>query len=216
MSTEHSKPPVLITYTPFFRGHLQRLEHLVDRVGRRAQVVRILLFEHFGVGLAAGGRQVVAGLEGLRAQIEEFLDRLAAAGDILLHLFDEVLPSGRQGRVDRRLAVACDGDDAEIVRHLIPVDIQAELVHDGLAAVAGVVGGAEFAQLVQGGLELEAPSAEAGRDAAGQVVLLDEQGLFAGLRQTAGGRKSAVACADDYGIIFGHTRYLLFFADTGK
>ena len=103
-----------------------------------------------------------------------------------------------------RLSVAGRGYDAKVVRYLIPVDVKSELVHHRFPTVAGIFRAAKLAKFMQGGLKFKAPSPETGCNAAGKVVLFDQQCLFPGFRKSAGCRKSTVPGTDDYGIKFGH------------
>ena len=201
--------PVGVHDVPGQFRHFQRLfQHRVHRVGGGAQEVGVFLLHQLGIRVSAGGGHVLAGGQGLGAQVKEFFHRLAAAGHIFLHFVDEVFPAAGQGGVDGT-AVSGSGDHAEVIRHHVPVDIQPKLVHDGLAAAAGIFRAAELTQLVQRCFKLKAAPPEAGGHAAREIVLLDEQRFFTGLGQPARGCQSAVARSDHNGIKFRHKLFLL-------
>ena len=189
-------------------GHFQGFQDPVHRIGGGAQEVGVLLLHQLGIRVSAGGGHVLAGGQGLGAQVKELLHGLTAARHILLHFIDEIFPAAGQGGVDGA-AVPGGGDHAEVVRHHVPVDVQPELVHDGLAASAGVFRAAELAQLVQRCFKFKAAPPEAGGHAAREIVLLDEQRFFTGLGQPARGCQSAVARSDHNGIKFRHKLFLL-------
>ena len=167
-----------------------------------------MLLHVFRVGLSRDAERIVARLVELGAEIKKVLDRLAAAGDKALHFVHEFLHGAGERRVDVRLSVGRGGDDTEVVRNHVPRDIQPELLAR-FAAAAGILFAAPFADLVQRGLKLKAPPAEARSAAARKVMPLDKKRLFAALRHPAGRRETAVARADDYGIVFLHGLVLL-------
>ena len=167
-----------------------------------------MLLHVLGVGLSRNAERVVARGVELRAEVEKGLDRFAAARDEALHLINVFLDRAGKRGVDVRLAVGGGGDDAEVVRHHVPRDVEAELLA-GPAAAAGILLRAPLAYLVQRRFKFKAPSAEAGSAAAGQIVPLYQQRLFPALSHPAGRGKAAVARADDYGIIFSHSLILL-------
>ena len=61
---------------------------------------------------------------------------------------------------ERRLAVGGGGDNAEVIRNHVPWNVKAEFLA-GLAAAAGVLLRAPFADLVQSRFKLKAAPAEA-------------------------------------------------------
>ena len=174
------------------------LSNLVDGVGGDAHEVGVLALEHRRVRVAAHLGEVGHGPAALVRQGEEGGRGLAAAGDVGLHLVDEVLHAEGHGivlaRVERDGPVSLgDRDEFYLVQ-------DAELLKEGVE-VAAAARGAEVAELVERGLELEAPSDEAGGEAAREIVPLREQHLFAGPRQRQRRYKPAVARADDYGVV---------------
>ena len=188
--------------------HFHGAEHLVHRIASETQEVGEVLLHVFRVGLSRDAERIVARLVELGAEIKKVLDRLAAAGDKALHFVHEFLHGAGERRVDVRLSVGRGGDDTEVVRNHVPRDIQPELLAR-FAAAAGILFAAPFADLVQRGLKLKAPPAEARSAAARKVMPLDKKRLFAALRHPAGRRETAVARADDYGIVFLHGLVLL-------
>ncbi len=183
--------------------HFQRPEHPVHRIRRRAQEAAVLLLENLWVHLALGVGHVDAGGPGLLRQLEEVPHGPLAAGHQLLHLFDEVLLAAGQGGV-QVTAVPGGGDDAEIVGHLEPAYVQPKVLLQHIADGRGVFLAAQLAHLMQGRLKLEPAAPEAGGHAAGQVVPLDEQRFFAGLRQSAGRAEAAVAGPDHDRVVLRH------------
>ena len=188
--------------------HFHCAEHLVHRIAAETQEVGEVLLHVLRIGLSRNAERVVARLVELGAEVKKVLDRLAAAGDEPLHFVYEFLHGAGERRVDVGLAVRRGGDDAEVVRHHVPRDIQPILLAR-FAAAAGILFAAPFADLVQRGFKLKAPPAEARSAAARKVVPLDKKRLFAALRHPAGRRETAVARADDYGIVFLHGLVLL-------
>ena len=153
--------PISVHYVLRELGHLHGLEYAVDGIAAQAKEIGEMLLHILRVCLARDAQRVVARLVELGAEIEKVLDGLAASGNEPLHLVDEVFHTTGQGRVDVGLSVACGGDNAEIVRHLMPLDIKAEIVDDDLAAASGIFGGSELTDLVQSRFKLEAAPAEA-------------------------------------------------------
>ena len=100
-------------------------------------------------------------------------------------------------------AVAVGGDAAEAVPHLDEIGLDAVSVHH-VAQVAGIIRRAVVAQLVQGGVDLKAAAHEAGGGAAGEIVLLDQQGLQADKLTLQRRGHAGVAGADHDDIVFGH------------
>ena len=185
-------------------GHLQGLEDLVDAVAAHLQKVGKVLHHVLVVRLAVDGEGVVAGVQTLLADGKEVLDGFATAGDQLLHAVGEGLHPAGEDRVDMSFPVAGRGDDAEVFRHDTALERDAVFLHHGVAAVAGVFGRAPFAELMQRRLEFKTASAETGGTATGEIVALDEQGLFPRQRHSACRSQTAVAGANDYRIVFWH------------
>ena len=131
-------------------------------------------------------------------QGEEGGGRFTAAGDVALHLVDEILHAEGHGVV----LSGVEGDDPVGFgdRDEFYLVEDAQLLKKGVE-VAAVAGGAEVAELVQRGLELEAAADEAGGEAAGEIVPFSEQHLLAGIRQRERRGQAAVARAYDYGIV---------------
>ena len=145
-------------------GHLDGVEHLVDGVGGDAHEVGVLALEHGGVRVAARLGEVAHGPAALAGELEEGGGGFAAAGDVALHLVDEVLNAEGHGVVlpgaqgDAAVGLG-DGHELYLVE-------DAELLEE-VVEVATVAGGAHVAELVERGLELEAPADETCGEAAG-------------------------------------------------
>ncbi len=180
--------------------HFHGAEHLVHRVAAETQEVGEVLLHVFRVGLSRNAERIVARLVELGAEIKKVLDRLAAAGDEPLHFVDKFLHGAGKRRIDVGLAVGGGGDHAEVVRYHVPRDIQPELL-TRFAAAAGIFLAAPFADLMQRGLKLKASPAEAQRSRP-EGCAARQEASFAALRHPAGRRETAVARADDYGIVF--------------
>ena len=179
--------------------HFQLAEHDRRGIVGALEEVRVLLHHDLRVGFPARrGHGGVGGHDAVR-QIEELLHGFAAAGDVFLHLVDVGLLSEGHDRVDLLLALAVD-DQPVGLREPDPVHLRAVGV-DQRADLLARVRLADVAELVQGGLELEAAAAEARGEAAGQIVLLDQQRLEAAAARGRRRRQSAVAGADDDDVI---------------
>ena len=131
-------------------------------------------------------------------ELEEGGGGFAAAGDIALHLVDEVLYAEGHGVV----LAGAQGDSAVGLGdgHELYLVEDAELLEE-LIEVAAVAGGAHVAELVERGFKFEAPADKTCGKAAGEIVPLGEQDLFAGVHQRERRGETAVARADDNGVV---------------
>ena len=163
---------------------------------------------HIGrIGLSVDGERIVARLMELGAYLKEILDGFAASGDIFFHGVDErLLPAGK-GRVDLGLSVAGCGDDAEILRDYMPLEIYAKIIHDRLTACAEFLRCTPLTQFMESRLKFETPPPEAGSTAAREIVAFNKQCLLARERHPASCSQAAVAGADDHSIIFWHNAF---------
>ena len=189
--------------------HLQCPQHDRGRVVRAFEEVRVLLHHDLGIRLPAGCGHSRVRLHDAVGQVEELLHRFPAARDVFLHLVDVgLLPEGHD-RVDPLLALAVD-DQPVGLGDLYPVHLRTVGIDQG-ADLFPRAGLADVAQLVQGGLKLEAAAPEARGKAAGQVVLLDQQGFVSAVARGRRCRQTAVARADDDDVILPvQFTYLLF------
>ena len=183
-------------------GQFQRVKDLLGAVGAGFEHVGVGRAQNLGIRAAAGGGDVGDAVQHFLEEVEKLDHLLPGAGNIDLHLVDEGVDTGGHGHI-HDAAVAVGGDAAEAVSHLDEVCFHAVGVHHG-AQIAGVVRGAVVAELMQRGIDLEAASHKAGGRAAGQVVLLDEQGLSARQLTLQGCGHAGVAGAHNDDIIFGH------------
>ena len=189
--------------------HVQLPEHDRRGVVGAFEEIGMLLHHDLGVRVAARGSHGGVGGHDAVRQIEEFLHGLAAPGNVFLHLVDVgLLPEGHDC-VDP-LFVLSGNDQAIGLRELHPVHLRPVGVDQRADLLAGVRH-ADVAELVQRRLELEAAAPEARGEAAGQVVLLDQQGLEAALARGRRRRQTAIACAnDDDVVLFVQFACLLF------
>ena len=189
--------------------HLQCFEYPIDWVGSSTQVVRIFFLQHLGVRFASGSCQIVACRQGFCPQSEEFFDGFPAPWYILLHFIDEVFLTAWKCCINRCFPITGSRNYTEIIRNLIPWNIQTKFIHHGLPAVARVLCAAKFTELMQRCFKFEAASPKAGSDSAGQIVLLYQKSLLSCFCQSAGCRKPTVSGANYHGIKLWHKRVLL-------
>ena len=178
--------------------HFERLHNGERVVAAGAQRIGEVLLHILGV-VGGAVKHIHLGGADLLNEIEEFFQRLAGAGDIAFDRGDVRLAAAGDRNVHGG-AVGIGGDRAVAVRDGDPVDLHAVLFHDE-PDVALVVVCAVVADLVHAGVKLKSASLEAGGDAAGQVVLFDEEGLFALRRAGYRRAQTGVSRADDHNII---------------
>ena len=152
--------------------------------------------------MAVGGGDIGDTVQHFLEQIEQLHHLVAAAGHILLHLVDERINTGRHGHIHRR-TVGVFGDHAEAIGYLLPFHLHTVLLKDP-AHITGILHRSQIAQLVQRGLDFEATSAEAAGTAAGQIMLLDQQCLFAGQCHLHRSGQTGVTGTDHNNIILFH------------
>ena len=183
-------------------GQLEGIENLLSGVGTGAEHIGIIGLKHLGVCLAGRCGDVGDTAENLVKELEKLHHLGAGAGDVLFHGVDEVIDAGGHGGI-QQLAVGALGDYSEAVGAFAPVDLDTIGIQK-ISDVAGVFGRAEVAKLVEGGLNLKAASHKAGGSAAGQIVLLDEQGLLSRQLALQRRRQTGVTRAYDDYVIFCH------------
>ena len=127
--------------------------------------------------MTGGSRDVRDTVQHFLEQVEQLRHLWTAAGNILLHLVDERLNAGGHRHVHRR-TVGILADNAEAVVHAQPFHLDAVLIHDR-PNITGIFHGSKIAELMQRRLDLKPAAPERRCAAAGKVVLLDEQCLFA-------------------------------------
>ena len=181
---------------------LQRVKHLLGGVCAGAEHVGVFRLEHLGAGVTLGGGNVGDTVQHLLEQVEKRLHLGPAAGDIFLHGVNKGPDPGGHDHVHGR-AVGISGNAAVAVRDLYPLKLDPIGIQN-IPHIAGVIGRAVVADLVEGGFYLETASAKAGSCPAGQIVLLDQQGLFPRDLALERRRQSGIAGAYDDYIIFCH------------
>ena len=199
--------PVGLKDVASFFGNAYPHEHLLAGYGDNPHQV-VILEQHLDLlgrrGFIVASSEPVNAVVQHSAQLHDGGHRLPRAGDLTLHLVDEVLHTGGHRNIE---AVGICGDRAERFVCRTPLDIELVLILHQLAhraEGAALFAVAHLAQLVQGGLKLVLASFEAGCTAAGQIVLFQYQHLFALGCEVAGCGKTAVTCADNNYIVFLH------------
>ena len=138
------------------------------------------------------------------AQLHHRGHGLARAGDLPLHLVNEVLHPGRHGDIEA-VRVGGDGREGFVCGHPLDVELVSaveQLSHR--AEGAALLAVSHLAQLVKGRLKLVLAALEACGTAAGEIVLFQHQDLLAFRGKIAGGGQTAVSGADDHYVILGH------------
>ena len=191
--------PVCRQYVAALLRQSYRLPYLADRVSARPQQVRILLFQHLRVRVTVRAAYIRSTGHDLVQQFEVFFHLFARARYVVLHLVDEGLVAERHADV-HRASVRILADDAEAVRDLAPVHLDAVIIHH-LTDLSRIVRAAYVAKLVQRRFEFESAPSETRRAAARQVVLFYEQDLLALARAVQSCRKTRIAGADNDDVI---------------
>ena len=182
--------PVRLEDLPGLVGHADLPQHLIAGLGHQAH--QIVVFQHH-FDLLGALRLVVPLVEPLHAvhqhpaQFHDGGHGLPAAGDLTLHLVNEVLHPGGHGHVE---AVRVGGDGGKALVGAAPLHVQTVLILQQLAdgaPLALALAGAHLAQLMEGGLKFIIAAHKTCGTATGKIVLFQHQHLFPGFRQSSGG-----------------------------
>ena len=198
----HREPDVAPVGVDQVEGGLGEAEgprDLIHRVARRREKGGVLFRQDLAVGLSLHPSHVGDPVEDPLADLQVSFQRLAAPRDGLRDGFDEVFNPERDLEVhpflrEDQVVGLGDGDEFEI---------RLPLADEELPDESRLLGRTDVGELVERGLELEAAADEARGEAAGEVVLFEQQHADPFLGELQGGGQPPVSRPDDDAVVRG-------------